>query len=197
LDHGGSEDQAGPAAAVLRRAAKAERGARRCACWLIANALSGMSREAAKAAGMDRQTLGDWVIRYNEHGLDGLYDRWGDGRPPRLTAQEQAELIGIVLPGCYPETTSISAYTHEDLVSICEERFGKTFHPPRWAYGRAPLPAKDCRRQCEGFAATIHGTSVRSSAAANPGRLTRRLPSDLRRSRRKSVLAIRTNPATR
>jgi transposase-like protein len=34
-----------------------------------------MSREAtARAAGMDRQTLRDWVIRYNENGIDGLLD---------------------------------------------------------------------------------------------------------------------------
>lgn len=40
---------------------------------------------------MDRQTLRDWVIRYNAHGPDGLHDCWGDGRPPRLEPQEQAE----------------------------------------------------------------------------------------------------------
>lgn len=96
----------------------------------IANALDGMSREdAARFAGMDRQTLRDWVLRYNEHGIEGLYDRWCDGRPPRLDAQEQAELLGIVLAGSDPETTGISAYTREDLAAICEQRFGKSFHP--------------------------------------------------------------------
>jgi transposase len=50
----------------------------------IANALSGMSRkEAAEAAGMDRQTLWYWGIRYNAHGPDGLYERWGDGSPAK------------------------------------------------------------------------------------------------------------------
>ncbi|MBT3071911.1 helix-turn-helix domain-containing protein [Rhodomicrobium sp. Az07] len=64
----------------------------------IANARSGVSRkEAAEAAGMDRQTLRDWVIRYNAQGPDGLYDCWSDGRPPRLAPHEQAELIRIVL----------------------------------------------------------------------------------------------------
>lgn len=118
-------------AVVLRREAKAESDARAARRMLaIANALSGMSRdEAARAAGMDRQTLRDWVLRYNEHGLDGLYDRWGDGRPPRLTPKEQAELLGIVMAGSDPETTGISAYTREDFVRICEERFSKTFHP--------------------------------------------------------------------
>ena len=41
------------------------------------------------AAGMDRQTLRDWVVRYNEHGIDGLADRWGDGRPPTLTRKSK------------------------------------------------------------------------------------------------------------
>ena len=37
----------------------------------IANALVGMSREdAARAAGMDSQTLRDWVLRYNAHGVE-------------------------------------------------------------------------------------------------------------------------------
>ena len=53
---------------VLRKLAKVEadpRVARRILA--IANALDGMSREeAARSAGMDRQTLRDWVVRYNE-----------------------------------------------------------------------------------------------------------------------------------
>lgn len=63
--------------AVLRRLAKSESDARVARRLLaIANALSGMSRrDAAEAAGMDRQALRDWVIRYNEHGLEGLHDR--------------------------------------------------------------------------------------------------------------------------
>jgi transposase-like protein len=41
----------------------------------IANALGGMDRkEAAEAAGMDRQTLRDWVIRYNEVSNDPQFE---------------------------------------------------------------------------------------------------------------------------
>ena len=109
-------------AAVLRKLAKAEadtRVARRILA--IANALDGMSREeAARSAGMDRQTLRDWVVRYNEHGIDGLADRWGDGRPPTFDGQEQAELMRIVLDGPDPEASGLSAYTLEDLANICE-----------------------------------------------------------------------------
>ena len=116
--------------AVLRKLAKAEANARVARRLLaIANALSGMSRkEAAEAAGMDRQALRDWVIRYTAHGLDGLYDCWGEGRPPRLEPHEQAGLMRIVLTGPDPKA-GLSAFTREDLVRICEDRFGKSFHP--------------------------------------------------------------------
>lgn len=122
--------------AVLRKAAKVEsdpRAARRILA--IANALDGMSRaDAARSAGMDRQTLRDWVIRYNEHGLDGLADRWSGGRPATFDAAEQAELMRIVLDGPDTEASGLSAYTLEDLARICEERFGKRMHP--WSLGR-------------------------------------------------------------
>ena len=113
--------------AVLRKAAKVETDTRISRRILaIANALDGMSRDAgARAAGMDRQTLRDWVIRYNEHGLDGLADCPRGGRPPKLEPNEKAVLVEIVLAGPDPETNGISAFTREDVVRICEERFGK------------------------------------------------------------------------
>ena len=115
---------------VLRKQARTEsdrRVARRILA--IASALDGMSREdAARSAGMDRQTLRDWVIRYNEHSLDGLVDRPRDGRPPKLDAEEKAELYRIVLAGPDPETSGLSAFTRDDLVAICKQRFGKSLH---------------------------------------------------------------------
>ncbi len=69
------------AAEELRRRARRESDGR-VACRLlgVANALDGMSREqAARQAGMDRQTLRDWVIRCNAAGVEGLRDRRGGG----------------------------------------------------------------------------------------------------------------------
>jgi transposase len=115
---------------VLRKLAKAEADARIARRLLaIANALDGMSRaEAAASAGMDRQTLRDWVIRYNEHGVAGLCDRWSGGRPPLLTLEEQEELLAIVLAGADPEKDGFSAFTRDDLVAMAEKRFGKSMH---------------------------------------------------------------------
>ena len=46
----------------------------------LASVLDGSSRAAAaRACGMDRQTLRDWVHRYNADSLAGLNDRHGAG----------------------------------------------------------------------------------------------------------------------
>jgi transposase len=117
--------------AMLRKLAKAEADARVARRLLaIANALCGMSRaEAARSAGMDRQTLRDWVIRYNKHGVAGLSDSWNGGRPPMLTPDEQAELLAIVMAGPDPEKDGFCAFTRDDLVTVAKKKFGKSMHP--------------------------------------------------------------------
>ena len=48
---------------------------------------------------MDRQTLRDWVHRFNDLGPDGLRDIRSKGNPPRLTKEQLAELAVIVETG--------------------------------------------------------------------------------------------------
>jgi transposase len=61
-------------AAGLREAAGRSRDAAAARRMLaLALVLEGHTRtDAARAAGMDRQTLRDWVHRYNAEGLEGL-----------------------------------------------------------------------------------------------------------------------------
>jgi transposase len=115
---------------TLRRLARRERDGRVAARLLaIANALDGMSRRAAaEAAGMDRQTLRDWVHRYNEAGPEGLKDKPRSGRPPRLTEGQQAALRALILRGPDPERDGVSSWRIEDLCRIAEERFGVRYH---------------------------------------------------------------------
>ena len=59
----------------------------------LAAVRDGMDRgEAAKIGGMDRQTLRDWVHRFNAAGPDGLFDNWTDGPTPRLSPEQLDEL---------------------------------------------------------------------------------------------------------
>ena len=58
----------------------------------LAAVLDGMNRtEAARIGGMDRQTLRDWVHRFNDHGPEGLLDSWSKGPAPRLSAEQRAD----------------------------------------------------------------------------------------------------------
>lgn len=70
----------------------------------LALVLDGRSRaEAAQSCGMDRQTLRDWVIRYNEQGIAGLVDQHGGGSLPKLSEAETAQLAKWVRQGPDPE----------------------------------------------------------------------------------------------
>ena len=116
-------------AAELRRLARREADGRVAARLLgLANVLDGMSREsAARAAGMDRQTLRDWVHRFNAEGVPGLHDQPRPGRPVWLTAGQQATLKAIVLRGPEPDRDGVSAWRIVDLCRIAEERFGVAY----------------------------------------------------------------------
>src|ERR1700751_6273450 len=69
----------------------------------IAAVLDGASRaDAAKIGGMDRQTLRDWVIRFNDQGPSGLINNPSPGVPPKLDAIHRAFLARIVEEGPIP-----------------------------------------------------------------------------------------------
>ena len=118
-------DLEGTDAATLRRQAVEARNAK-VARRLLALALvaEGNSREAAAtAAGMDRQTLRDWVHRYNAHGVEGLADRKAKGRPPMLSAEQLSELASWVRQGPDPETDGVVRWRLSDLAVRISDRF--------------------------------------------------------------------------
>jgi transposase len=114
----------------LRAAAAREADARIARRILaIAMALSGYSRaEAAEAHAMDRQTLRDWVVRYNAHGLDGLSDRPRPGRPSALSTDQEAEVDVWVEQGPDPTKDGVIRWRRWDLRERIRQRFGVTMH---------------------------------------------------------------------
>jgi transposase len=95
----------------------------------IAMVLDGHARQAAaEAQAMDRQTLRDWVIRYNEHGIDGLADRPRSGRPPLLTAGQQTELETWVEQGPDLAKDGVIRWRRFDLRERIMKRFGVAMH---------------------------------------------------------------------
>src|SRR4051812_28214194 len=117
-------------AAELRREAGRCRDARAARRMLaLALVLEGSSREeAARAAGMDRQTLRDWVHRYNAEGLAGLRDRPRSGRRPRLSPEQEAELAAAVERGPDPARDGVVRWRRVDLRALIEARFAVRPH---------------------------------------------------------------------
>ena len=113
----------------LRRLARLEADGRvACRFLALANGLDGMSREhPARRAGMDRQTLRDWVVRLNAEGVKGLRDRPRSGRPAFLDEGQMATFKALVLRGPNPERDGVSSWTAKDLCRIVENRFGVSY----------------------------------------------------------------------
>jgi transposase len=87
--------------------------------------LEGASREdAATTGGMDRQTLRDWVIRFNEQGPDGLINIPSPGVPPKLDEDHKAFLTRLVEEGPIPAVHGVVRWRACDLIMRLHEEFG-------------------------------------------------------------------------
>jgi transposase len=75
-------------------------------------------------SGMDRQTLRDWVIRFNEQGADGLINIPSPGMPPKLNAIHTAFLARIVEEGPIPAIHGVVRWRACDLIMRLHEEFG-------------------------------------------------------------------------
>jgi transposase len=117
-------------AAELRRLAAATRNANQSRRLLsLAAILDGMNRtEAARMGGMDRQTLRDWVHRFNAHGPDGVLDSWSKGPEPRLSEEQRAEIAELVETGPDRAVHGVVRWRRVDLQRVILERFGVAYH---------------------------------------------------------------------
>jgi len=107
---------------LARRATDAGQARRLLA---IAAVLDGSSREeAARLGGMDRQTLRDWVIRFNEQGPEGLINIPSPGAPAKLKAEHTAFLARIVEEGPVPAIHGVVRWRACDLIMRLHEEFG-------------------------------------------------------------------------
>ena len=115
--------------AELRNLAVIEMGVVACRVLAIAHVLNGASRaDAAASCGMDRQTLRDWVHRFNADGIKGLANKAAPGRNPALSHEQKAELNDIVLAGLDLARDGVVRWRCCDLQGVITERFGVAVH---------------------------------------------------------------------
>jgi hypothetical protein len=127
----------------LRRLARQESNGRvTCRLMALANALDGMRRaQAAHQAEMDRQTLRDWVIRFNAEGVEDLRDRPKSGRPSWLDDGQLATFKALVLRG--PERDGMRATPRSSSLerACCSP-------PPLVRLGGRATRIATCRARC-------------------------------------------------
>ena len=113
----------------LRVAAKIK-DARACRRILaIGLVLEGVDRKlAAQSCGMDRQTLRDWVHRYNAKGLPGLLNRRVSGPSCLLSPAQKEELAQWVRNGPDPAKDGVVRWRRVDLKRRIGERLGVVMH---------------------------------------------------------------------
>jgi transposase len=85
--------------------------------------------DAAQSCAMDRQTLRDWVHRYNADGLAGLSDQpRRNGPEPRLSAEQQATVADWVEQGADLERDGVVRWRCIDLKQRIEADFDVHLH---------------------------------------------------------------------
>jgi transposase len=122
------EDYSAEALRALARRSKDVNQSRR----LLSRAAvrDGMDRgAAAKIGGMDRQTLRDWVHRFNASGPQGLFDNWTEGPKPRLSEEQLAQFVKIVEAGPDREKDGVVRWRRIDLKRVIAEKFSVDYHP--------------------------------------------------------------------
>jgi len=117
-------------ASELRRvASRCGDGAQVRRLLALALVLDGRSRkEAAEQNGMDRQTLSDWVHRYNAAGVDGLKSSHAPGAAPLLNETQKAELRELVVQGTDPAKDKVVRWRCVDLREEIARRFSVRVH---------------------------------------------------------------------
>lgn len=90
----------------------------------LAAVREGKSRsEAARTGAMDRQTLRDWVHRFNAEGPSGLINAKLPGPKPKLSSEQRQELKAIVEKGPDLAIDGVVRWRCCDLKRIIKERF--------------------------------------------------------------------------
>ena len=98
-------------------------------CWRLRRPTRArIGRAAAKIGAMDRQTLRDWVHRFNAAGPEGLIDRKPAGAARRLTPEQEAELAALIEAGPDVERDGVVRWRCVDLQQLILTRWNIAYH---------------------------------------------------------------------
>ena len=90
----------------------------------LAGIYDGATRtEAAKIGNVTLQIIGDWVVKFNAEGPDGLINRKAPGQPSRLNAELRAAIVKRIESGPIPAAHGVVRWRLVDLCQWIWEEF--------------------------------------------------------------------------
>jgi transposase len=163
-------------AEALRSLAKRSRDANQSRRLLsLAAVRDGMERgAAARIGGMDRQTLRDWVHRFNAAGPEGLFDHWTEGPKPRLSPEQLAEFAAIVERGPDRKVDGVVRWRRIDLNASSSRNSASTI---------TNAMSESCSRS-SAFPTSAQGPATPRKTNGS-SRLSKKLPARLKRPSRR------------
>jgi transposase len=104
------------------------REGRRFRAWELAQ--QGWSqRLIAAALGVTPGAVSQWLRRVREGGVDGVRRRVAPGRVPKLTAEQRAQLPGLLAWGAHAWGVEGEVWTTPRVAAVIEQAFGVRYHP--------------------------------------------------------------------
>ena len=120
----------------------------------VTRVLEGYSQaKVARFLGVSPRAVRSWVAAYRRHGDDGLAARSAPGAPPKLTPDQEFEVLMWIV--CYQPTSfgfTTDLWTSRRLAHLIEQRFGVRFNANYlcdWLRQRNLSPQKPRRRPKE------------------------------------------------
>ncbi|WP_168210306.1 helix-turn-helix domain-containing protein [Persicimonas caeni] len=103
--------------------AKVARERTRAQIVLLAGEQGLSAPEIARLVNMSQQTVGRWIARYLDEGIDGFADRPRTGAPSKVTEEFVERLIEVVRHRPRALDQSVSTWTLEHLAEFMAEEF--------------------------------------------------------------------------
>jgi transposase len=115
----------------LRRDAEID-GAYRVATRLRAVILNSEGRTSGQIAEVlqsPRSKVSEWLLNYEEHGVEGLLEGYRTGRPSRLDEAALVSLGDIIDSGPVAYGFDSGVWTSPMIARVIAEEFGVSYHP--------------------------------------------------------------------
>ena len=86
-------------------------------------------KDIAAALGVSRAAVCQWIRCGREQGIDGLRSRPHLGSPPKLTAEQRAQIPSLLAQGAEAHGFRGDVWTAPRVAAVIERAFGVRYHP--------------------------------------------------------------------